>query len=53
MTPSRVELEDGHAHLDAERFGFLRAGGDAAVVVGEDDDGAAEQVGSKTRSQLT
>ena len=30
-----ADLEPGHAHLDAQRFGFVRAGNGAAVVVSE------------------
>lgn len=35
----------GCAHFDAQRFGFVRAGNGAAVVVGEDDDRAVLQPG--------
>ena len=30
-----ADLEPGRAHLDAQRFGFVRAGNGAAVVVSE------------------
>lgn len=37
---------DGGAHGDAECFGLFCPGDDAAVVVGEDDDGAVFEVGA-------
>jgi hypothetical protein len=40
-----ADLEPGRAHLDAQRFGFVRAGNGAAVVVGEDDERAVLQPG--------
>jgi len=40
-----ADLEPGRTHLDAQRFGFVRAGNGAAVVVGEDDERAVLQPG--------
>ena len=40
-----ARLEQRFAHGDAERFGLVGAGNDAAVVVGQHDDRAALQVG--------
>ena len=39
-----AQLEPGHAHLHAERLHLLASGYDAAVVVGEHDDGTALQL---------
>lgn len=40
-------LEQRHAHFDAQRFDFIAAGDDAAVVVTEYSNGFADQVGPK------
>ncbi len=40
-------LKQRHAHFDAQRFDFIAAGDDAAVVVAEYGHRFADQVGSK------
>lgn len=40
-----ADLEPGRTHLDAQRFGLVRAGNGAAVVVGKDDERAVLQPG--------
>jgi len=32
-----THLKVGITHLEAERFGFLRSGDDAAIVIGQND----------------
>lgn len=42
-----ADLESGLSHVDAELFGFGAAGNNAAVVIGQDDDGRVFQVRSE------
>ena len=45
LRDERAYLIERHAHLNAERLGFVGARDDTAVVVGEDDDRSAFEVG--------